>query len=135
MYPTDEEIVEISEYFAEKLNKTKGPTAFLIPMQGWSAYDQPEERACIENGWAKGNGDGPQWEPDAKNPHWSKRSTMMRDILREKFDPNNENLDLLCIDYNVNDPEFATICETIMDSMLAGEWHKGMFRELEGVIE
>ena len=57
---------------------------------------------------------------------------MMRDILREKFDPNNENLDLLCIDYNVNDPEFATICETIMDSMLAGEWHKGMFRELEG---
>lgn len=39
------------------------------------------------------------------------------------------------IDYNVNDPEFATICETIMDSMLAGEWHKGMFRELEGVIE
>lgn len=135
MYPTDEEIVELSEYFAEKLNKTKGPTAFLIPMQGWSAYDQPEERACIENGWAKGNGDGPQWEPDAKNPHWSKRSTMMRDILREKFDPNNENLDLLCIDYNVNDPEFATICETIMDSMLAGEWHKGMFRELEGVIE
>lgn len=78
---------------------------------------------------------GPQWEPDAKNPHWSKRSTMMRDLLREKFDPNNENLDLLCIDYNVNDPEFATICETIMDSMLAGEWHKGMFRELEGVIE
>lgn len=60
MYPTDEEIVEISEYFAEKLNKTKGPTAFLIPMQGWSAYDQPEERACIENGWAKGNGDGPR---------------------------------------------------------------------------
>lgn len=53
MYPTDEEIVELSEYFAEKLNKTKGPTAFLIPMQGWSAYDQPEERACIENGWAK----------------------------------------------------------------------------------
>ena len=42
MYPTDEEIVELSEYFAEKLNKTKGPTAFLIPMQGWSAYDQPE---------------------------------------------------------------------------------------------
>ena len=60
---------------------------------------------------------------------------MMRDILREKFDSANENLDLLCIDYNVNDPEFATICETIMDSMLAGKWHKGMFRELEGVIE
>lgn len=104
-------------------------------MQGWSAYDQPEERACIENGWAKGTAMDHSGNRERRIPHWSKRSTMMRDILREKFDPNNENLDLLCIDYNVNDPEFATICETIMDSMLAGEWHKGMFRELEGVIE
>jgi len=85
MVPTLDEIAELSEYIAQKLNGTKGPTCFIIPMRGWSAYDQSEETATRERGWAAGNGDGPTWDPDPEFPMWSVRATLMRRLLREKF--------------------------------------------------
>lgn len=129
MYPTMEEMEELSNYFVEKLNKTTGPTVFIIPMQGWSAYDQPEELCSLERGWAAGNGDAPQWDPDENEPRFSKRSTLMRRIMEEKFDKNNKNLDLICADLNIVEPEFADLCNQIMDDMLEGKWEKGMYRD------
>lgn len=135
MVPTLEEIAQLSLYIAEKLNKTKGPTAFILPMKGWSAYDQSEELASKERGWAKGNGDGPVWEPDEQNPKWSRRATLMAKILKEKFDKNNENLDFIICDMHILDPEFADLCNKCMGDMLDGKWKKGMYRDFPGVIE
>ncbi len=135
MFPTDEEIEYISHYFAEKLNNTKGPTAFVLPMQGWSAYDQPERKCSLERGWAAGNGDAPQWQPADENQDYAKRSVIMRDILKKEFNQENENLDLILVDLNIVEPEFAELSCRIMDDMLAGTWKKGMYRDLPYVIE
>ncbi len=135
MVPTLEEIAQLSLYIAEKLNKTKGPTAFILPMRGWSAYDQSEELASKERGWAKGHGDGPVWEPDEQNPKWSRRATLMAKILKEKFDKNNENLDFIICDMHILDPEFANLCNKCMGDMLDGKWEKGIYRDFTGVIE
>lgn len=134
MWPTMDEIAKLSEYYAEKLNQTKGPTAFVLPMRGWSAYDQSEEVASIKRGWAAGNGDGPQWDPDPENPQWSVRATLMRKILEEKFDVNNENLELILADMNIVEPEFADLCNAIMEKMLSGQWKKGEFKNYPGII-
>lgn len=135
MYPTMEEIEELSDYFAEKLNTAKGPTAFVLPMRGWSAYDQPEEVCCLERGWAAGNGDAPQWLPDENEPQFSKRSVVMRDIMRKKLDASNDNVDLIVADLNIVEPEFADLCNRIMDDMLDGKWKKGMYRDMPYVLE
>lgn len=134
MYPTMDEIVELSNYFAEKLNQAKGPTVFIIPMQGWSSYDQPAEKANLDRGWAAGNGDAPQWLPDENEPRFSKRSVVMREILEKKFDKNKDNLDLIIADLNIVEPEFAELCDQIMDDMIDGKWKKGMYRDLPYVI-
>ncbi len=135
MWPTLEEIEQLSGYFAEKLACTKGPTAFVIPMQGWSAYDQSEALATRDRGWSKGNGDGPQWLPDEDEPRWSKRAVVMRKVLQEKMTKDNPNLDLIIADMHIMDFEFSDLLEKIMDDMLDGKWKKGMYRDVEGVIE
>ena len=38
---SDEEMQQIAEVFAEKLNQAKGPVIFLFPTKGWSAVDPP----------------------------------------------------------------------------------------------
>ncbi len=134
MVPTLDEISQLSEYFAEKLNQTNGPTAFVIPMQGWSAYDQREELCTKERGWSEGNGDGPVWEPDDDEARWSRRATLMRKILKEKFSRENENLDLIIADMHIVDPEFGDLLNRIMTDMLEGKWKKGMYRDVPGVI-
>lgn len=135
MVPTLEEIEELSNYLAERLNRTNGPTAFIIPMQGWSAYDQREEICTKERGWAEGNGDGPVWEPDEKDPRWSRRATLMRRVLEERFDKSNTNLDLIIADMHINDKEFSELCCKCMDDMLNQRWKPGMYRDIKGVVK
>lgn len=134
MYPTLEEIEDLSHYYAEKLNAAKGPTVFIIPMQGWSAYDQSAEVATKDRGWAVGNGDAPQWLPDENEPRWSKRSTLLRSILEKEFDKKNENLDLIIADMHILEPAFGDLCNKIMSDMIGGKWEKGMYRGIENVI-
>lgn len=134
MYPTLEEMEDLSHYYAEKLNAAKGPTVFIIPMQGWSAYDQSAEVATKDRGWAVGNGDAPQWLPDENEPRWSKRSTLLRSILEKEFDKKNENLDLIIADMHIVEPAFGDLCNKIMSDMIGGKWEKGMYRGIENVI-
>ncbi|MCA0295244.1 MAG: Tm-1-like ATP-binding domain-containing protein [Actinobacteria bacterium] len=125
MVPTLEEIAALSDYMAGKLNKTNGPTAFVIPMRGWSAYDQPESTATRERGWAKGNGDGPVWEPDEQYPRWSRRATLMWKLMKELLDPSK--VDLIATDYHILDPEFADLMETIVWDMISDRWEIGRY--------
>jgi uncharacterized protein (UPF0261 family) len=131
---TEEEIELICSQIAERLNATKGPTLFAIPMRGWSAYDQSEAVATLDRGWAKGNGDAPTWWPDPDHPGWSHRSVVMRSALSRKLDLRNPNLDLLACDLHILDPEFADLMTTAMCDMFDGRWRQGMYRDLAGVI-
>jgi uncharacterized protein (UPF0261 family) len=131
---TLEEVEEISIEIASKLSATRGPTALIIPMRGWSAYDQGEESATLERGWAQGNGDGPTWLPDPSYPNWSRRATLMLSVLREHLNPANTNLDLLVCDFHILDPQLADLANSIMGDMLDHTWHRGMYRNVAGVI-
>jgi uncharacterized protein (UPF0261 family) len=131
--PTLEETEKLALEIITKLNGTTGPTALIVPMQGWSAYDQSAGKASLERGWAKEMGDGPVWMPDPDIPKWSKRATLMWSVFKEKVDRNNKNLDIIQCDMHILDDEFVTLLNTCMDDMLDGKWRKGLYRSITGV--
>ena len=132
--PTLEEVEQVSLEIARKLNDTRGPTAFVLPMRGWSAYDQDEKSATLARGWSPGNGDGPTWSPDPSHPGWSHHSAVMLAVLQKHLNRENPNLDLLVCDLHLLDPEFADLLNRCMGDMLDHAWHKGMYRDSKGVI-
>lgn len=125
MVPTLDEIAQLCDYMSERLNRTKGPIAFVIPMRGWSAYDQSEATATRERGWSEGNGDGPVWEPDEEYPNWSRRATLMWKLMRQKLD--QSKVDLIATDNHIIDPEFAEFMETIIWDMINSNWKIGKY--------
>jgi uncharacterized protein (UPF0261 family) len=133
--PTLEETKTLSLEIINKLNRTKGPTALIVPMRGWTAYDQSAELATIERGWAKEKGDGPVWMPDPDNPKWSRRATLMWSVFEGKIDKNNPNLDVIKCDMHILDDQFAELLNKCMDDMLDGKWRKGFYRDIPGVVE
>jgi uncharacterized protein (UPF0261 family) len=135
MVPNYEETEELGLEIITKLNETKGPTALIVPMKGWSAYDQSVEMASVESGWAKENGDGPVWWPDPDVPKWSKRATIMWDIFMKKQDTDNDNLDVIKCDNHILDQEFVDFLTRCMGDMLDGNWKKGLYRDLLNVVE
>ena len=132
--PTPEEIGQVSGMIADRLSRTTGPTLFLLPMQGWSAYDQREALASRERGWAAGNGDGPSWEPDPEHPVWSRKATVMRAVLDARVDRSNGNLDVIAVDMHILDAELSDLATRAMGEMLDGTWRKGLYREIPGVL-
>lgn len=129
--PSLEEVARVAHYMADRLNPAQGPTAVVLPMRGWSAYDQSAELATRERGWAEGNGDGPTWEPDPERPEWSRRSTLMLQILGEQLDPGNPNLDLVAVDQHILDPGLADLINRMIGEMLDGTWRRGAYRDLD----
>ena len=132
--PTPREVETVARTIADRLNRTTGPTVFLLPMQGWSAYDQREALASRERGWAEGHGDGPSWEPDPEHPTWSRKAVLMRAILDERVDRANDNLDIIAVDMHILDPELADLANRAMGDMLDGVWRKGLYRDVPGVL-
>jgi uncharacterized protein (UPF0261 family) len=133
--PTMEETEKLAEEIITKLNKTTGPTVLIVPMRGWSAYDQSAELANLERGWAKEKGDGPVWIPDPDKPEWSKRATLMFSIFEEKIDRGNTNLDLIQGDMHILDDEYIDLCNRCIDDMIDGTWKKGLYREMPKVVK
>ena len=132
--PTVEETIIFSKDIIKKLNKTKGPTLLVIPMRGWSAYDQSAESASVERGWAKENGAGPVWMPDPKKPEWSLRATSMLSVFENEINKSNSNLDLMAADMHILDVEFTSLLTRCMGDMLDGKWKKGLYRDVKGVV-
>jgi len=104
----------------------------VIPMRGWSAYDQSEELATRERGWAKGNGDGPVWEPDETYPQWSRRATLMWRELKERLD--HSKVDLIATDNHILDSDFSELMETIVWDMINGDWAIGKYDALNDKV-
>ena len=132
--PTVEETIIFSKDIIGKLNKTKGPTLLIIPMRGWSAYDQSAESASVERGWAKENGAGPVWMPDPQKPEWSQRATTMLSVFKNEINKDNPNLDLMAADMHILDVEFTDLLTRCMGDMLDGKWKKGLYRDVKGVV-
>jgi uncharacterized protein (UPF0261 family) len=133
--PTMEETRILAREIIDKLNRTKGPTALIVPMRGWSAYDQSAALANLERGWAKEKGDGPVWISDPEKPEWSKRATIMFSIFEERIERSNPNLDLIQCDMHILDDEYVELCNTCMDDMLEGTWKKGFYRDMPKVVK
>jgi uncharacterized protein (UPF0261 family) len=129
--PTLEEVEEVSTLIAARLNGARGPTAFILPMRGWSAYDQSALVATRARGWAEGNGDGPVWEPDPDRPRWSRRATRMLRVLERELDPTKENLDLIAVDMHLLDPGLADLVTGCVVEMLESRWGRGAHRHLD----
>lgn len=131
---TLQENKKFSMMMASRISRAKGPVLFIIPLKGWSAYDQSEAHACKETGWPD-EGPGPVWMPDDENPEWSKRATQMWDVFNRQLKGKNPNVDIIACDLHILDPEFAELACMAMDKMLEGSWKVGMFRDLDYVVE
>ncbi len=132
--PTLAETKTLAHEIIAKLNRTTGPTALILPMRGWSAYDQPAELVSIERGWAKEKGAGPVWWPDPDTPNWSIRATAIWAVFTDKIDRGNANLDLIRCDMHLLDDAFVALLNGCMSDMLDKTWRKGLYREVSGVL-
>jgi hypothetical protein len=111
---------------AGKINQAKGPTAICVPMRGWGACD-------TRTGWADGTA-GPTWVSDPDKPEWSLRSKRFVEGLREELDLSKPNVELIIVDCEMNDPEFADLMSGILADMLNGKWQKGQHNDAPGVV-
>ena len=92
MRTTPDENRRLGQIIAEKLNKSTGPVTVLIPLRGLSMIDAP---------------DGPFWWPQADEAFLEALKETLRD-----------DVPVIEMDHNVNDPEFARRCaETLLGMM------------------
>ncbi len=133
--PTLEETELFAKEIINKINDTKGPTVLVVPMKGWSAYDQSAELATVERGWAKEQGDGPVWMPDPENPKWSLRAVKMLKVFEKLINKTNQNLDLIQCNSHILDGNFIKLLKTKMGDMIDKKWKQGMYRDWEIVVK
>lgn len=76
-----DELLQVADVFAEKVNRSRGPVKFVIPLKGWSSVDIP------------GN---PTYDP--------KEDLIFIEELRRKL---NQEIEITEVDANLEDPEFA----------------------------
>jgi len=76
-----DELRQVAKAFAEKLNKSTGPTLMLIPLRGWSSLDVPGS---------------PTFDPDEDKVFIEE----LQDLLKPE-------IQMSLIDANMEDPEFA----------------------------
>jgi uncharacterized protein (UPF0261 family) len=84
---SDEEMRQVSEVFAEKLNGATGRTVLVFPTQGWSAVDRPSSH---------------MFDAD--------QDRIFLNVLRERL---GSSLDIREIDANLEDDRFAEAVEQV----------------------
>jgi len=103
---------ELGKIIASKINNAKGPSAMVIPMMGWSAYDR---EGGVETVDYDGKPTGRPWyDPEANNA--------FIELLEKHLDLSKPNVDLIKVDKHVNDPEFAELLVNILCDMI---WESG----------
>jgi uncharacterized protein (UPF0261 family) len=89
-----EELISIAPIYADKLNKAKGPTKFLVPLRGWSAPDR-EGR--------------PLYEPETDR--------IFIEELRKRLKP---EIEIREIDAHIEDRAFAQAVLAAFDEVMEG---------------
>jgi uncharacterized protein (UPF0261 family) len=90
-----EEMAELGTIFAAKANQASGPTAVLVPKDGFSVSD-------VEG--------GPFWDPDADRAFIDALVSKLEDRVRVQV-----------IDAHINDPGFADAAVDELLALLAGD--------------
>lgn len=90
-----EECAQLGRIIAEKLNAAKGPTALVIPLKGVSLIDREGQ---------------PFWHPEADQALFN--------AIRENIGP---NVNLIELDTDINDPEFALTLAKLLEEMMSKE--------------
>jgi uncharacterized protein (UPF0261 family) len=88
-----EELKLVAGAFAEKLNKSKGPTLVMVPLKGWSSVDAP------------GN---PTFDPDEDKVFLEELQALLRPEIQ-----------LWPVDANMEEPEFAMALVTAAREMFS----------------
>ena len=131
---TVEETAQFARYMVERFNRAKGKSVFLIPMRGWSAYDQSRHHARDKDmGWSA-DSDAPVWIADSTNQEWSARAVAMWEVFSKCVVRDNPNIDILKCDLHILDDCFGDFANIIMGDILDEKWEKGMYRNLPYVI-
>ena len=85
-----DELEQVANVFAEKLNRARAPVRVLVPLNGWSSVDAP------------GN---PTYDPA--------EDRIFTDVLRTKLNP---DVQIIEVDANMEDPKFAqAVVETALE--------------------
>jgi uncharacterized protein (UPF0261 family) len=79
---TSDELIQVAETFAEKLNRSSGPVKVVIPMKGWSSVDRTGR---------------PTYDPEED-----------RLFCRALKDTLKKDIEVVEVDANMEDPEFAS---------------------------
>lgn len=133
---TAEELYKVGKIMAERLNSATGPTVVIFPLRGFSIIDNdpwakpknaPPGAYCQKMVFREG---GVVFERTDRPWHDPKANLHLLKALLEDLDLSKPNLDLIVLDYNVNDPEVALLSAKILDSMIRGSWRKGELPEV-----
>ncbi len=115
MRTNKKESEELGKLFAEKVNKSIGPTVVAIPLKGWSILDTEGKYSTV---YLNGNATGRKWYDGEANQAFVCS-------LEGKLDNSKDNIELMKFDLHINDREFAGITTSILDDMINGRWKKG----------
>jgi len=132
MRANSEESYAVGNLIAERLNESRGPTLVVFPLRGLSMDDNsPESGTKPQPGVYSQRLKGNLFEPTSI-PWWSLEAD--REVLRglkEHLDLSKINIDLVVLDYNINEPEFADFCAKMLDDMIKGIWKKGYYSHID----
>jgi uncharacterized protein (UPF0261 family) len=112
---TRNEITKLGRIIADKANKARAPTAVVVPMKGWSAYDHVNGPFCCD---ARGKMTKFRW-------HDLGTSDAFLAGFEKRIDMSKSNLEVLKVDANINDQKFASAVAQIMLKMLNGKRKTG----------
>jgi len=133
---TAEELYQVGKIMAERLNMSKGPTAVVFPLRGFSIIDNdpnakpknaPPGAYCQKMVYRDGNY---VFEKTDKPWHDPIADLHLLKALVEYLDTSKPNINLIVVDYNLNDPEVALLGAKLLDSMIKGTWRKGFIPEV-----
>lgn len=135
---TGEELYMVGKIMAERLNKAKGPVLIIFPLRGFSIIDndpnaKPRPGAYCQRMVRK---DGEFVFESTDKPWFDRQADLqLLKALLEYLDLSKQNIDLLVVDYNVNDPEVATLAARALDDMIKGRWKKGNYPYLTEIMD
>lgn len=137
--PDVEQMYVTGKLMAERLNQAIGPTVFIFPLRGFDTYDndpnvKPKiappgvycQKMCVEDGNVVFKPTNKPWHDPILDLHLLK-------ALLDHLDLTKPNIELLVIDYNLNDPEVALLSAKLLDSMVKKKWVKGQLPEVPGL--
>ncbi|MGB9784426.1 MAG: Tm-1-like ATP-binding domain-containing protein [Fervidicoccaceae archaeon] len=133
---TGEELYKVGILMGERLNSSRGPTAIIFPLKGFSIIDNdpsaspknfPPGAYCQKMNFHENEVTFEKTSKPWYDPESDKR---LLEGLLEKLDLSRPNVDLIIVDHNINDPEVAILSAKLLESMMKKEWKKGILPEI-----